>query len=122
MSLFWLLLLVSTVNVLLGYALAAFLGGTFHGFVIRSLWNVTVLSIGASGAFMVAGVLASSINKQDESRRWLWAGVAVSLSSFAVQLTGFRRGLDFNHNDLFHVMQIVAQYFFFRGAALLKDR
>ena len=28
----------------------------------------------------------------------------------------------FNHNDLYHVIQIVALYLFYRGGALLVDR
>ena len=39
-----------------------------------------------------------------------------------VQQTGFRRHLDFNHNDIYHIIQIAAFYLFFRGACTLRDR
>jgi hypothetical protein len=110
-------------------AVASFAGGTFHGFplmigpsTLRALWNVTVFSIGASTAFMIGGVMASSIHKKHPSRRWLYRGFFVTLAGFVVQLTGFRRGVDFNHNDVFHVIQIIGFYLFFRGAGLLEDR
>jgi hypothetical protein len=116
----------------LGFAvtgLAAFVGGTFHGFArvldppaLRSLWNITMISIGAGSAFMAAGAIAASIKKTDESRVWLWRGVIVTMVGFLIQLTGFRQGLDFNHNDAFHVTQVVGLYLFYRGAALLQDR
>jgi hypothetical protein len=113
----------------LGSAIAALTGGTFHGFALvlspsslRALWNVTMIAIGAGSAFMVGGILATSIRKTDESRAWLKRGLVITLAGFAVQLTGFRHGLDFNHNDLFHVIQIAGLYFFYRGARLLTNQ
>jgi hypothetical protein len=114
---------------LIGIGLAAFVGGTFHGFALvlapstlRALWNVTMISIGAGSAFLAAGAMAASIKKTDESRRWFIRAVIVTLVGAIIQQTGFRRGLDFNHNDIFHVIQIGGLYLFFRGARLLKDR
>jgi len=110
-------------------AVAAFVGGTYHGFslelsasALRALWNITIYSIGASGAFMVSGVLASSIRRDDESRAWLLGGIMLTLAGFAVQLTGVRSHQDFNHNDAYHMIQIAGLYLFFRGARLLEDR
>ena len=104
-------------------AVAAFVGGTFHGFkpalddsVLRSLWNITIYSIGASGAFMVSGVLTSSIGRHHKSTRWLLLGVVVTLAGFAIQQTNIQLADNFNHNDIYHVMQIGALYLFFRGA------
>src|SRR3989304_816379 len=109
-----------------GIAVAAFLGGTYHGFALalsppalRSLWNITIFSIGMSGAFMVSGVIAASTKKHPASKVWLQSGVVLTAAGFGVQLTGFRQGADFNHNDAFHVSQIAALYLFFRGARLL---
>ncbi len=111
------------------HAVAAFAGGTYHGFTsmlipstLVSLWNVTVLSIGAGSAFMIAGVMTASVKKQDESRGKLVAGLCVTLAGFAIQQSGFRHGAHFNHNDAFHLIQIAAFYLFFRGARLLQDR
>jgi hypothetical protein len=106
---------------------AALAGGTFHGFALmlapatlQTLWNVTLLSIGASSAFIVAAALASSIKKTDESRAWLIRGLIVTVVGVMFQLTGFRHGSDFNHNDVFHVIQIGGLYLFFRGARLVR--
>ena len=70
---------------------------------------------------MVSGVLYSSIRRADESRVWLRAGLLLTLAGIAVQQTGFRSHLDFNHNDIYHIMQTGAFYLFFRGARLLED-
>ncbi len=108
--------------------IAAFVGGTYHGFAVQlgdslrgTLWNVTISSIGASAGFMVSGVLASSISRNDESARWLVTGVLVTLLGFAVQQSRIQLPVNFNHNDIYHVVQIGALCLFFRGARLLKD-
>jgi len=81
------------------------------------LWNITVASIGASGAFMVSGVMVSSIHRHHKSRPWLWAGIGVTLAGFLIQQTTMPL-----HNDIFHCLQILALYLFFSGARLLEDR
>ena len=110
-------------------AAAALTGGTFHGgafyladSVRRALWNSTVYFIGFASALMVAGTAASRIARRDESGRWLLTGLAVSLLGLAVQQTSLRFGQDFNHNDIYHIIQIAAFYLFFRGACTLRDR
>lgn len=57
---------------------------------------------------------------------WKWngpilAGVAVSLVAAAVQASGLALHPHFNHNDLYHVIQIAAMVLFYRGARSLKD-
>jgi hypothetical protein len=42
--------------------------------------------------------------------------VVVTLAGFAIQQTNIQLTDNFNHNDIYHVMQIVALYLFFRGA------
>jgi len=107
----------------LASAAAAFIGGTFHALIgqvdeslLRSLWNVTIFSIGASGAFMVSGVLVSSIGRHHKSREWLLRGIWITLAGFLIQQTSIPL-----HNDIFHCTQIIALYFFFRGSRLLED-
>ena len=70
---------------------------------------------------MVSGVIAASTKKHPASKVWLQSGVVLTAAGFGVQLTGFRQGADFNHNDAFHVSQIAALYLFFQGARLLED-
>ena len=53
---------------------------------------------------------------------WLVAGVLISTFGGLVQSRRVAIHRHFNHNDLFHVIQMVALYLFFRGGALLVDR
>jgi hypothetical protein len=52
---------------------------------------------------------------------WILAGVAVSVAAALVQASGFALHQHFNHNDLYHVIQIVAMVLFYRGARQLED-
>jgi hypothetical protein len=46
---------------------------------------------------------------------WMLAGVAVSVLAGVVQASGFALHPHFNHNDLYHVVQIGAILAFYRG-------
>jgi hypothetical protein len=53
--------------------------------------------------------------------RWIVAGVAVSVAAALVQASGFSLHRHFNHNDLYHVIQIAAMVLLYRGARQLRD-
>ena len=57
---------------------------------------------------------------------WKWngailAGVAVSIVGALVQASGFTLHAHFNHNDLYHVIQIAALVLLYRGAKRLQS-
>jgi len=145
----------------LALALAAFLGGTWHG-LFRSdvLWKATLLSVGMASFGMVTGSalmttrgfvamgLASfaalklllyfiwMLDHDDfmwviadtgsalavvgvlhlfKFNGWMLAGVAVSVAAALAQASGVALHRHFNHNDLYHVVQIAAMLLFYRG-------
>lgn len=63
----------------------------------------------------------SAMRRRDYPSIWMVAGVGVSLSAAGVQAGGVVLRPDFDHNDLYHVMQIVAIILFFTGARRLRD-
>ena len=108
-------------------AISGFAGGAFHGFSLqfeaaglRRLWNTVVLSVGATGAFFGSAVHTANVQRQHG--KWIVAAVVLTLAGLGVQMTGFRAHQHFNHNDIFHVIQILAMYVFFIGARGLQDR
>jgi len=160
-------------------ALAAALGGTWHGFApafaaiaVLLVWKATVLSVGIASFGMLAGsaisttagnarksLLAIAAVKlvvysgwmlfhseyvyviadtgtalalvaalhlgsaaRDRASRWILAGVGVSVLAAGVQASGFAPHRHFNHNDLYHVIQIAAMILFYAGAKRLRDR
>jgi len=110
-------------------AAAAVVGGTYHGFAFYlgehlhpALWNSTVYFIGLASGLMISGTLTASLNRQDESVRWLLWGVGVSLLGLGVQQSDIALHEHLNHNDLSHCILLVALYLFYRGSRLLQDR
>ena len=59
--------------------------------------------------------------RRDRASAWTLAAVAVSGVAAAVQASGFALHQHFNHNDLYHVIQIAAMTLFYKGATLLRD-
>ena len=159
-------------------ALAAALGGTWHGFApafadsaVLLVWKATVLSVGIASFGMLTGsaiatatsrvatwllaaaaaklaiytiwmlghseyvyVIAdtgialaavaalhgrSAIRHRDRASLWILAGVGASLLAAAVQASGVAPHRHFNHNDLYHLIQIGAMLLLYAGARRL---
>ena len=130
----------------LGFAMFFMLIGTVSGSVRSRTWRlilfgysvvVCVVFIGWSvnhddfvyavinnlSTFVIIVVLQVSalIRYRAESAKWILSGVAISLISAAIQRSGFDLHVYFNHNDLYHVVQIAGLYLFYRGASVLQD-
>ncbi len=167
---------------LLMAGLAAFLGGTSHGFAAYLgdsagflTWKATVYSIGLSAYFALAGTIAGAplgvatqrrfhelnivafltygiwminhggfiyvilyyvpamiaiaafsghacLRARKPGPRWIIAGVIATLAGAAIQRSRFTLHVHFNHNDLYHLVQVVALCLFYRGVVLSTAR
>jgi len=63
-----------------------------------------------------------AVSHRDEASYWALAGIAVSAVAAAVQYHHVALHEHFNHNDLYHMIQIAAMALFFKGGKLLRDR
>lgn len=70
------------------------------------------------GAAMLAWLVASAVCRR-VWRGWFAAGVIVSAVAAVVQQAGPDLAAHFNHNDLYHVIQMGALWLLYRGARLL---
>jgi hypothetical protein len=161
-------------------AVAAFLGGTYHGFIQwmpgvagRVMWKATLLATGIGSACLLAAavsaatagslqralvavvvvkllVYAWTIATKDHfilvivdygtaliaialaawfirpsgltpAAWWITGGVAVAVVAGAIQWAHLAPHVHFNHNDLFHVVQMASLYLLYRGGLLLRD-
>jgi len=79
----------------------------------------------ADSGTALAGVAALHLWNRYRHRegvsRWMLAAAVVSALAAAVQASGFSLHQHFNHNDLYHVIQIAAMALFYNGARLLQD-
>ena len=90
---------------------AAYLGWT--AFDDRFL---AVVIDSGSALLIVAAVHAI---RRDAAWGWMVGGVAVSVVGAGVQAMHLAPHPQFNHNDLYHVIQIAAMWLFYRGARLI---
>jgi hypothetical protein len=152
-------------------ALAALVGGTYHGFPSfypDALWKTTLVAAGAAScAMVVATGIATRVAPQfffwfsvlkfaaylgwiafndsflavalDSGSallivatlhairggppwRWMISGVALSVAAAGVQAMHLAPHPHFNHNDLYHVIQIAAMWLFYRGAIVIPAK
>lgn len=61
------------------------------------------------------------LKRGDASAKWLIAGVLISFVAAGVQQSGVALHQHFNHNDIYHLIQIGGIYVLYRGASLLVD-
>jgi hypothetical protein len=85
----------------------------------RDDYLVVVMDYGASMIALAVLAAVAWARTGAAAAPWLVAGVAVSGIAAAVQVGKVTPHPRFNHNDLYHVIQLVALYLFFRGGVLL---
>src|SRR5690349_15237497 len=83
----------------------------------RFIWVVA----DTSSAFSLLALLHLAAWHRAGSR-WIVAGVAVSIAAAGVQASGLDLHRHFNHNDLYHLVQLAALLVYYRGVRLLTDR
>jgi len=81
-------------------------------FVIADYGSALVLILVLAWTSSAAGLGAAA--------RWITAGVAVSVVAAAIQALKLAPHPQFNHNDLFHVVQMGALCLLYRGGLLLR--
>ena len=104
-------------------AIAALAGGTVHGFrnflgAAREkwLWEFAMIFVGASAAFLISAAIVSSVrHKEMPYVRWLKRGLTLSVAGFFVQKLGLAPSPYFNHNDVYHLIQIAGFWCLFQG-------
>ena len=64
----------------------------------------------------------ASLPRRERFAPWLIGGVLVSFAAAGIQASGLALHRHFNHNDLYHVVQMGAFWLLYRGGLLLRDR
>ena len=161
-------------------AVAAFVGGTYHGFIQwmpglagRALWKATLVATGIGSACLLAAAVTAAVagplrhalmglvlvklvvyiwtiatkdafvlviadygtalvavllaawfirpTGLTPAAWWITAGVAVAVVAGVIQWARVAPHVHFNHNDLFHVVQMASLCLLYRGGLLLRD-
>jgi hypothetical protein len=81
-----------------------------------------IMVYGLALVVLLVQQVVGHFRSRDVAASWIVAGIAVAVIGSAVQQSGFALHRHFNHNDLYHVIQIVGAWLFYRGGLLLTDR
>jgi hypothetical protein len=73
-------------------------------------YGITLLLVG------IAALL-----RRDGSAAWIWGSIAVSVAAALVQRSGFAPHRHFDHNDLYHVIQLAALWLLYRGGRAMTS-
>ncbi len=139
----WVPLLWRITGIAVGTSVTAMLAGTFYHIcsaeyadILR--WTVLGLSIlyvawiwrdyrfrnvivfySAAMVFILGAMGLNYVSTGSPGAKLICVGILVSFAAAAVQRSGFQPARHFNHNDLYHVIQLIGLYCFYRGALLL---
>ena len=104
-------------------ALVAFAAAKLAGFTLWIQANQGfIVVILDTGIAMLLVALLHALDRRNAASRWILSGVGVSLAGALVQAGGLAPHPDFNHNDLYHVIQAAAMVLYYRGVATMQDR
>ena len=97
-------------------------------FIVYALWMVqhdafkyVIYDYGPTMLAVIILQLVAFFREGAASAFWLISGILVSFAAAGIQLSGFTLHEHFNHNDLYHVIQMAAMVLIYRGAVLLQD-
>jgi len=85
-------------------------------------FSVAAADYGIALAVLLVGAVIELVRRGAPGMTWLIAGVLLSLVAGVVQARRIAPHRQFNHNDLYHLIQMAALYAFYRGGLLLVDR
>jgi len=89
---------------------------------MRREFVLVIIDYGTAMLVVLALVLYSRVHWKLGNEMWFVWGILVLAVGAMVQVGGVSLHEHFNHNDLYHVIQMLGFYLFFRGACTMKDR
>lgn len=105
------------------------LGGALLKFCGYAAWMLghdafiyVIYDYGSAMLLVLAMQLHRLLRFSDPAARWVIAGILVAFAGAAVQASKLKLHLHFNHNDLYHLIQIGAFYLLWQGGKRFIDR
>lgn len=96
--------------------------------IVYTSWMIThddflwvMLDYGATMLIIGAVQIAAWIRERAPSAPWVIGSIAVAIAGALVQASGLTLHRHFNHNDLYHVIQLVALWLLYRGGLRMSS-
>lgn len=123
-----LLLCAATVAALRGAARRALIGLATLKFAAYAVWMAShddfryvIYDYAPALLAVLLLQLYAALRRRDPAAPWVVGGILVSFLGAGIQAAGLAPHPHFNHNDLYHVVQMGAFYLLYRGGLLLRD-
>ncbi|MDH5647438.1 MAG: hypothetical protein OEZ01_15620 [Candidatus Heimdallarchaeota archaeon] len=84
----------------------------------KNQFKYVIIEYAPSMVLVLIFKIYSLIVWNDPSSIWIIIGVIISFISAAIQASKFSLHKHFNHNDIYHVVQMIGIYFFYKGILL----
>ena len=95
-----------------GLKLALFAAGALS----TDAFLIAIIDYSLALCFVLAVHCRAWLRGQDATARWVVLGVLVSFLAAGIQAAGIAPHPHFNHNDLYHVVQMAGMWLLFKGA------
>ncbi len=81
----------------------------------------SIVDYGLAFVFALAAHLWAALRQADAAARWIAGGILVCFAGAAIQALGLAPHPGFNHNDLYHVVQMLGTWLIYRGVRMQAD-
>ena len=75
----------------------------------------SIVDYGIAFGFALVVHARAALKRMDSSSHWIASGILVSFAAAGIQAFGLAPHPNFNHNDLYHVVQIFGTWLIYRG-------
>ena len=122
------LLVAALLNTFRGWALISVLilawlkFGLYALFMMREDdFDYVIYDYGSTMIVVLLLQVWSWIRHRSAAAGWIIAGILVSFAASQIQMSGWSLHRHFNHNDIFHVIEMLGLALLYRGGLLLED-
>ena len=91
------------------------------GAMLTDAFLIAIVNYAIAFGFVLAVHARAWLRWRDRPAAWVIAGVVVSFLAAGIQAAGIAPHPHFNHNDLYHVVQMVGTWMLYRGASRQSD-
>ena len=92
------------------------LGAYVVAIFVADAFLIAIIDYSLAFGFVLAMHARAWVRCADSAARWVVGGVAVSFLAAGIQAAGIAPHPQFNHNDLYHVVQMAGMWLLYRGA------
>jgi small-conductance mechanosensitive channel len=88
----------------------------------KTEFKYVIYDYASSMVFILILQVIAKMRYKEKSAFWIIAGILIAFIGAGIQQSKVIIHEHFNHNDLYHVIQMIAVYLWYKGGGLLRDK